>query len=96
MKRENKIKSTVNDLDRWDDGKFKDKYIRKLERNWRNWKGKDRMIGQKDEPTRFSRSRNLEGGIISELRTLDASFFIFFLLFFSFIFLSLNLGLGLE
>ena len=51
----------------WDDGKFEDEYLRKLERNWRNWKGKDRMVGQKDEPTRFSRSRNLEGGIISEL-----------------------------
>ena len=25
-------------LYRWDDGKFKKEYLRKLERNWRKWK----------------------------------------------------------
>jgi len=25
-------------LYRWDDGKFEDKYLRKLERNWKRWK----------------------------------------------------------
>ena len=28
----------------WDNGKFEYKYLRKLERNWRNWKGKEKMI----------------------------------------------------
>jgi len=25
-------------LYRWDDGKFKEEYLKKLERNWRKWK----------------------------------------------------------
>jgi len=31
-------KFTVRILYRWDDGKFKEEYLKKLERNWRRWK----------------------------------------------------------
>jgi len=69
---------TARMLYEWDDGKFKDEYLRKLERNWRNWKGKDRMVGWKDKPTSSSKSKNLEGRIMSELQILNTSFFIYF------------------
>jgi len=49
----------------WDDRKFEDKYLRKLERNWNNWKGKDRMIWEKEAS--FSRSRNLKGRVMSDI-----------------------------
>jgi len=26
----------------WDNGKFENEYLKKLERNWNKWKGKDR------------------------------------------------------
>jgi len=31
-------KFTVRMLYGWDDGKFKEEYLKKLERNWRRWK----------------------------------------------------------
>jgi len=31
-------KFTVKMLYGWDDGKFEEEYLRKLERNWRRWK----------------------------------------------------------
>jgi len=31
-------------LYRWDNGKFENKYLKRLERNWEKWKGKDKMI----------------------------------------------------
>jgi len=31
-------KFTVKMLYRWDDGKFEEEYLRKLESNWRRWK----------------------------------------------------------
>ena len=31
-------KFTAKMLYRWDDGKFEEEYLRKLERNWRKWK----------------------------------------------------------
>ena len=31
-------KFTVKMLYRWDDGKFEEEYLRKLERNWQKWK----------------------------------------------------------
>jgi len=31
-------KYTVKMLYEWDDGKFEEEYLRKLERNWRKWK----------------------------------------------------------
>ena len=54
-------KYTAKLLYRWDNGKFKDEYLKKLEKNWQSWKGKDKMK-KKDKPTSFYRSRNLEGG----------------------------------
>ena len=59
-------KYTVKMLYGWDNRKFEGKYLRKLERNWWNWKVKDKIIWE-DELTSFSRRRNLEGGVISEL-----------------------------
>ena len=31
-------KFTVKMLYRWDNGKFEEEYLRKLERNWKRWK----------------------------------------------------------
>ena len=53
-------------LYRWDNRKFENKYLKKLERNQRRWKGKDKM-GKKDNPTSSSRSRNLEGRVMSDM-----------------------------
>jgi len=36
-------KYAVKMLYDWDNGKFKDEYLRKLEINWENWKRKDKM-----------------------------------------------------
>ena len=36
-------KYTVKMLYRWDDGKFENEYLRKLERNWGRWKEKNDM-----------------------------------------------------
>ena len=66
----------ANILYKQDDGKFEDKYLRKLERNQRNWKEKDKIKVEKDEPISFSRSRNLEEGVISEIQSLNTNFFI--------------------
>jgi len=90
-------KYMVNMLYRWDNGKFEDKYLRKLERNWNNWKGKDRTIWGKEASS--SRSRNLEESVMSDLQSLNSSFFYlisFFLFLFDLFFLFLDLGLGLE
>ena len=46
-------KYTVKILYRWDDGMFEEEYLRKLERNWKKWKGEDKMR-KRDEPTSFS------------------------------------------
>ena len=59
-------KYTAKMLYRWDDGKFENKYLRKLERNWQNWKEKEKMTWG-DEPTSSSRSRNFEGGIMLDM-----------------------------
>ena len=58
---------TARILYRQDDGKFEDEYLRKLERNWKNQKGKDRTVGWKGKPISSSRSRNLEEGVMLEL-----------------------------
>jgi len=44
----------------WDDRKFENKYLKKLERNWQKWKGKG-------SDTSSSRSRNLEEGVMLDL-----------------------------
>jgi len=54
-------KYTVKILYEWNNRRFENEYSRKLERNWQNWKGKDKTMWG-EEPTSFSRSRNLEGG----------------------------------
>ena len=56
-------------------GKFKTKYLRKLEKNWQKQKEKDKTIWE-NELTSSSGSRNLEGRVISELQTLNTGFFI--------------------
>ena len=65
----------------WKDRRF-DECLKKLERNWIRWKEKNKKTekiiwGEKKvKPTSSSRSRNLKGRIISEMQSLDASFFI--------------------
>ena len=54
----------------WNNGKFEKEYLRKLERNQAKWKG--RMVGKANG---YSGSKNLEGKVISELQTLDSTFF---------------------
>ena len=34
----------------WNDGKFKDKYLKKLERSWIRWKEKIRQFSPETEP----------------------------------------------
>jgi len=34
----------------WNDGKFEDKYLKKLERSWVRWKGKGRQVPPEIEP----------------------------------------------
>ena len=70
-------------LYRWKDGKFESEYLKKLKRNWVQWKEKDKKTEkiiiweeEKDELSSSSRSRNLEEGVISDIQSLDASFFI--------------------
>jgi len=50
----------------WNDKKFENKYLRKLERNWQNWKKKDKTIWEKELISSFG-SRNLEGGVMSDM-----------------------------
>ena len=50
----------------WDNRKFKDEYLRKLERNQKKWKGEDKMR-KSDRSTSFFGSRNLEGGVMSDM-----------------------------
>ena len=57
------------------DGKFENEYLKKLERNWKKWKGEDKTR-KGDKPTNSSKRRNLEGGIILNIQSLDTSFFI--------------------
>ena len=48
----------------WNDGKFENEYLRKLERNWAKWKGKNKTVWG---GISSSGSRNLEGEVMSEL-----------------------------
>ena len=59
-------------LYRQNDGKFENEYLKRLERNWEKWKGKEKMI-QKDKTSSF-RSRNLERRVMSDLQSLDPIF----------------------
>ena len=65
-RRELPRKYTVKILYGQNNRRFEDKYLRKLERNWRKQKGKDKMT-EKDELTSSSGSRNLEERIISDI-----------------------------
>ena len=58
-------KYTAKMLYGWNNGKFENKYLKKLEKNWRRQKKKDKT--RKVEPTSSSRSRNLKGGVISDM-----------------------------
>ena len=68
-------KHTARMLCGWDDGKFENKYLKRLERNWNKWKGGDRMRW-KNKVRSFFRSKNLEGKVMSDMQSLDSSFFI--------------------
>jgi len=56
--------------------------LKRLERNWTRWKGRDKKTEkiiwgeEKVEPTSSSRSRNLEERVMSDIQSLDTSFFI--------------------
>jgi len=52
-------KYTAKILYRWDNEKFGEEYLRKLERNWAKWKGKDKTAG---ETNSFPGVRTLKEG----------------------------------
>ena len=66
-------KFIVKMLYRWDDGKFKNEYLKRLKRNQEKWKEKDKIIWG-DKISSFG-SRNLKEKIMSNLQSLDPSFF---------------------
>ena len=43
-------KSIVKILFRWNTKKFENKYLKKLERSWVKWKGKERQVPLEAEP----------------------------------------------
>jgi len=45
---------------KWDNRRFKNKYLKKLKRNWQRWK-------RKSSNTSSSRSRNLEEGVMLDI-----------------------------
>ena len=53
-------------LYRQDNRKFENKYLKKLERNQKKWKG-EYKTRKRDELTNFSRSRNLEGKVMLDI-----------------------------
>ena len=53
-------------LYRQDDRKFENEYLKKLERNWKKWKG-EYKTRKRDELTNFSRSRNLERKVMLDM-----------------------------
>ena len=53
-------KYTAKILYKWNNRRFENKYLRKLEKNWQRQKEKDSNIS-------FSRSKNLEEGVISDI-----------------------------
>ena len=58
----------------WDDGKFEEEYLRKLERNWQKWK----TVSLEEKPEREDNVKSKEGGLY--LFSLSVSFqFIFHL-----------------
>jgi len=60
-------------LYRWEDGKFENEYLKRLERNWVRWKRRnkktEKIIWEEEnvEPTSSSESRNLEEGVMSDM-----------------------------
>ena len=56
----------VKILYRWANRKFENEYLKKLERNQKKWKREDKTR-KRDEPISSSRSRNLEGEVISDM-----------------------------
>jgi len=84
----------------WDDQKFEEEYLNKLEKNWKRWK-RNRKIDESEylkriedkkkrlESRTFLRRRNLKRGVMSRSLIVDFilfSLFIFVLLFISFSF----------
>jgi len=72
-------KYTVKMLYGWDDRKFEEKYLRKLEK---------KLVKME---VSFSRKQTLKRGVMSELKTIDLIYFIshFYFLYFSFLFIFL-------
>ena len=65
-KRELLEKYMAKILYRQDNRKFENKYLKKLERNQKKWKG-EYKTRKRDELTNFSRSRNLEGKVMLDI-----------------------------
>ena len=64
-KRELPEKYTAKILYGWNNRKFENKYLKRLERNWEKQKGKDKIIW--GDKTSSSRSRNFEERVMSNL-----------------------------
>jgi len=77
-------KYTVRILFGWNDNKFENEYLKKLEKNWARWKGKEIEEGEASS----SGGRTLKGEYVKiEEGGLDLFYFSFhFLFYFQFIF----------
>ena len=68
-------------LYKWNNRKFENEYLRKLERSWEKWKEKDKMIWR--EKASSFRVENLKEGVMLESWTID--FIVVFIFYFNFI-----------
>ena len=68
-------------LYKWNNRKFENEYLRKLERSWEKWKEKDKMIWR-EEASSF-RVETLKEGVMLESWTID--FIVVFIFYFKFI-----------
>ena len=64
-------------LYRWNDRKFENEYLKKLERNQKRQK-RETKTKKKNELISFSKSRNFKGEVILDMQNLNVSLFIYF------------------
>ena len=62
-------------LYRWDDEKFENKYLKKLEKSWKRWK-KEEKTKRKDDQQVPPGVETLKGRVMSDMWSLNTSFFI--------------------
>ena len=99
-------KFTAKVLYGWDDQRFKEEYLNKLEKNWKKWKGdrqidesehlkrvEEKMEEEKEKNRTFLWRRNLKRKVMSRSLMVDFIFIFSFHFILFFLFLE-QLGLG--